>query len=210
MISISFRSYLLALALSFSILIPLNAQTANSNQQQQQRTEVDTTMRGVKLQIIKFIRLDATHLLVALNVMMGTDGPNPVFIGEPAPGGLPPANAPPSVANSEKYRAKPYSLAFSKLFDESTKQQFDADQNVPDNPYLGPNVMITTLNHNCGVQLAVLFPVPPPQPPNSDGKIPPQKVTFLFTKAKRAMEHVEIPLPDATVSGTGSPTASAR
>jgi len=166
----------------------------------------DTTWPGVKLQVIKLIRIDATHLLAAIEVMAGpTTGR--VYIGDPPKGGRPPLNATPEQRADPKYDPTPFSLTVAKLYDEGTKQVFNASENLPDNPYLGPNALITTLNRNCGIQLGVLFPVPPPPPPLPDGTIPPQLATFLLPRAKKAIEHVVLPLPPepAAPSPSGSP-----
>jgi hypothetical protein len=50
------------------------------------------------------------------------------------------------------------------------------------------------------LQLAVYFQVPPPPAPGPDGRIPAQTVTVLFPKAKKAIQHVALPLPTPTVA----------
>ena len=195
------KPYLLPLALFLSSVLPLKAQIGP----QEVLGESDAVWTGVKLQITKLIRIDPTHVLAAIHVMVASTGPALVYIGDPPPGGFPPLNAPPSVAESEKYQPIPFNLTLAKIFDEDSKQEFKAEAKLPDTPFLGPNSMITSLNRNCGVQMGVLFRVPPPQPPDEKGIIPPQLATFLLPKAKHAIQHVILPLPaPAIVSGTKS------
>jgi len=164
--------------------------------------ETDAVWPGVKLRVVDLVRLDATHLLVAVRVYAGLGAPRFTVIGD-----LPsrPANAPPGNPGAGGAPPNPYNLAIAKLYDESTKTEFNAFGTVPNQPNFGPNSLYTTLVPDRWIQLGVEFSVPPPPPPNPDGTIPVQKVTFLLPKAKFAIAHIAIPLPSPAPSAPGSP-----
>jgi len=191
-----------ALLLSMPAVLPSHAQAPETKLP----AGTDTTWPGVKLQVTKLIRIDATHLLAAINVEAGPSAGR-VFLGDPPKVARPPPNASPEELSSPKYQPTPYSLKLAKLYDEGTKQVFNAAENLPDNPPSGPNEIIMILYPNCALQMGVLFPVPPPPPPLPDGTIPPQLATFLLPKAKKAIEHVVLPLPteQAAPGTSGSP-----
>ena len=178
--------------------VPLNAQTHAAYPP----GTTDAAWPGVKLEIVNLVRIDATHLAAAIRLRALPGAPT-AAIGElPAGGGRIPANATQADIDSGKFAPKSYSLAVAKLIDESSKAEFDALRDAPSQPYFGPNSLFTTLPGNEWILMGVEFPVPPPPKPNPDGTIPEQKVTFLLPKAKRAIEHVAIPLASPAPSST--------
>src|ERR1700722_767638 len=86
--------------------------------------EVETTWKGVKLQITQCIRIDATHILVGISVVAGPKATNLVYIGDPPEGGEPPPDAPDSVRLLSKYSPTPFALTAATLIDETTKKEF--------------------------------------------------------------------------------------
>ena len=170
--------------------------------------ETEATWPGVKFQITQMVRTDATHVLAAVRIIVGPSAPDNTFIGDPPKAGfrLQSSNSTLLGMDSPEHKPTPFSLATAKLIDETTRQEFKASPNVPMNPYFGGSSMLTTASRNTWSQLGVLFNVPPPQPAGADGKYPPQLATILLPKAKKAIEHVVLPLP--TPASAVSPAAS--
>jgi len=193
------RILLSALLMSAVAAAPLRAQIGTAKT----LGESPAVMPGVKLQVVDMVRLDPTHLLVAVRISAGHGAPPHTLIGDLPPI---PANAPAqSLGTGNGAPPRPYTLAAAKLIDESTRTEFKASDTLPDQPSFGPNSLYSTLEPNNWIQLGVEFSVPPPPPPNPDGTIPVQKVTFLLPKAKRPIKHIAIPLPSPAPSPQGSP-----
>ena len=186
---------LLALFMSATAATPLRAQTGTGKT----LGESAAVWSGVKLQVVDLVRIDATHLLVAVRINAGPGAPPQTLISD-----LPPKPAK-GLGTGNGSPPRPYTFATAKLIDESTKKEFKASDTVPDQPNFGPNSLYTTLVPDRWIQLGVEFSVPPPPPPNPDGTIPVQKVTFLLPKAKFAIAHIAIPLPSPAPSAPGSP-----
>ncbi len=154
--------------------------------------ETDTVWRGTKFQITGINRIDATHILLAVRIVVGANAGGPIFLGEPRP----------KSADSEELPPLPFSLSSAKLIDESTNQSFSASPDLPTTPYYGSNSILTTRFPNSWLQLGVLISVGAPPPPKPDGTVVPQKVTIWLPKAKQPMVHVELPAPLPSSSGT--------
>lgn len=180
----------------------LNAQTPAASP----TPDAESKWPGVRFQIAKMERLDATHLLVGVRINVSASAPQITLVGYPPPGGFK-SNPTQREMMSGKYEPKPYSLTISKLLDETTNVESTAADNLPAKPYFGLNTILDGLPPKSWMQMGVLFPVPPPQPPGPDGKIPPQLVTFLLPEAKTAIQHVSIPLPTPVATVTSSSPA---
>jgi hypothetical protein len=190
------RILLLALLISAMAAAPLHAQIGTGKT----LGESPAVIPGVKLQVVDLVRLDATHLLVAVRINAGPGAPPHTLIADLPPK---PANG---VGTGNGSPPRPYTFATAKLIDESTKTQFNAYETVPAQPSFGPNSLYTTLEPGNWIQLGVEFSVPPPSPPNPDGTIPIQKVTFVLPKAKRPIKHIAIPLPSPAPAGSPGKT----
>ena len=192
---IVFTSLLASLA-----ALPLHAQTQAST---------DATWPGVKLKISELVRIDATHVLAKVHVTSSASAAAATIIGTMPKNGF---TAPPNVTREElesgKYSAKGYTLSDAVVVDEGTQQKFHASTNLPRSPFFGPNNVVTELARNSGIQMGVLLNVPPPQPVESDGKSPPQKVTILLPNAKNPIEHVLLPAPTPVPKPTPAATPS--
>lgn len=164
--------------------------------------EADATWPGVKLEITKLARIDATHVAAAVRIDVGPGAPALTLIGDPPPAGLKiPANATARDIQSGKYSPIPYSLTLAKLIDEGTKAEFKAERNPPLHPAFGPNTIVTSLRPGNWIQLGVVFPCPPPPPPDANGRPVPQKAAFLLPKAKHPIVHVVLPEPAPANAG---------
>jgi len=157
--------------------------------------ETDTTWHGVKLMITELVRIDSTHALAVVILSAGSSASDFTSIGEFPKTFITPKNVSREELDSGKYSAQPYSLTGAQLFDEGTKQSFQALKELPENPYFAPNSIVKYVRRNQGVLLSVLFNVAPPQPAGSDGKTPPQLVTIRLPRATKAIEHLLLPPP---------------
>lgn len=156
--------------------------------------EVESTWPGVRFQIMNAQRLDPTHILFTVRVKADrTIGKSFILVDRPEQ--AVPAGASAADIESGKYEATPFSFVGSKLTDESTGKVYEALPTVPDQPFVGPNTALTSLNPGGSFQMAVYMNVPPPLPKNAEGVTPPQKVTIQFPKAAKPLVGFVLP-PD--------------
>ncbi len=141
-----------------------------------------TEWPGVHFDLTRIVRIDPTHILVAVIVRGDATTKNPTQIF-----GL--SRATPEHPDD----VDPFSLTTATLVDQATQQKYKADAHLPETPYWGGPDIISNIHPNTWFQLAVRFEVPPPLPPASDGKQPVQKVSFYLPKAKTPIKDVVLP-----------------
>jgi len=156
--------------------------------------KAESNWPGVVFQIMRIQRVDGTHLLATVWLSAGASAQNPTFIGiAPEVDVKMYKNLPQREMDAPKFHPTPVSLTDAVLIDQTTKEQYKALPTLPTEPFLGPNLVMTTLRPGSWIQMAVQFPAPPPLPAGPDGKVPAQRATIQFSQTKRPITDIVLP-----------------
>jgi len=166
----------LLLAFNLILTLPLSAQSPLGSSPAQ--------WPGVKIEVSKILRITPDHLLVAVRLRGDSTLKAPVLIGTTKITEAKPSSKPSEWDSREQVvEFLPFSLLPAKLIDQTTGIESPGDNKLPAQPNWGDSEIATDIRKNTWIQLAVRFKAPPPLPPGPDGKVPPQKVTFVFAGA---------------------------
>jgi hypothetical protein len=154
--------------------------------------EVDTVWRGIRYEIFGIERMPENRLIVGVRIVATSQAPaSGTFIGLKVPISV---DASKADTTSERYSARPLSLASSQMIDEETQRRYPAlsPTRMAGKSVL-PGVTLSTLRPGQAEVLSVQFAVPP-QPPSSGGTEK-QTVSILLPSAKGPITKVRLPPP---------------